>query len=216
MIYLLCDCENINTKARARAEYEKKLSWGIKCPRPEQDRAFAREKTAVALNRPAPWPLAIPLAPRFFARPPLCAMRTLDVKSRFFAGPSPHPHSKSPETSTVSGLFFGVPEGIRTPDLLVRSQTLYPAELQAHGLFSRRLYSIPRGGGTVNAFAGKICDFTFAPHLSAWDRPRCAQKRGNGAWRGKVLLRRPPRGARGGWGPPCGGRACAPETRCAR
>ena len=28
-------------------------------------------------------------------------------------------------------LFFGTPEGIRTPDLLVRSQTLYPAELQA-------------------------------------------------------------------------------------
>ena len=26
----------------------------------------------------------------------------------------------------------GVPEGIRTPDLLVRSQSLYPAELQAH------------------------------------------------------------------------------------
>ena len=27
---------------------------------------------------------------------------------------------------------FGVPGGIRTPDLLVRSQSLYPAELQAH------------------------------------------------------------------------------------
>ena len=26
----------------------------------------------------------------------------------------------------------GTPEGIRTPDLLVRSQTLYPAELPAH------------------------------------------------------------------------------------
>ena len=26
----------------------------------------------------------------------------------------------------------GVPRGIRTPDLLVRSQTLYPAELWAH------------------------------------------------------------------------------------
>ena len=25
-----------------------------------------------------------------------------------------------------------VPEGTRTPDLLVRSQSLYPAELQAH------------------------------------------------------------------------------------
>ena len=28
-------------------------------------------------------------------------------------------------------LFCGALEGIRTPDLLVRSQTLYPAELQA-------------------------------------------------------------------------------------
>lgn len=27
---------------------------------------------------------------------------------------------------------FGTPEGIRTPDLLVRSQTLYPTELPAH------------------------------------------------------------------------------------
>ena len=39
---------------------------------------------------------------------------------------------------------FGVPEGIRTPDLLIRSQTLYPAELQAHMDFAantkRRYY----------------------------------------------------------------------------
>ena len=28
--------------------------------------------------------------------------------------------------------FFGVPGGIRTRDLLIRSQTLYPAELRAH------------------------------------------------------------------------------------
>ena len=28
--------------------------------------------------------------------------------------------------------FFGAPEGTRTPDLLVRSQSLYPAELLAH------------------------------------------------------------------------------------
>ena len=30
---------------------------------------------------------------------------------------------------------FGAPEGTRTPDLLVRSQSLYPAELQAHPYF---------------------------------------------------------------------------------
>ena len=27
---------------------------------------------------------------------------------------------------------LGAPEGTRTPDLLIRSQTLYPAELPAH------------------------------------------------------------------------------------
>ena len=31
--------------------------------------------------------------------------------------------------------FFGTAEGIRTPDLLVRSQTLYPTELSAHASF---------------------------------------------------------------------------------
>lgn len=37
---------------------------------------------------------------------------------------------------------YGVPGGIRTPDLLVRSQTLYPAELRAHILsfFDSRSY----------------------------------------------------------------------------
>ena len=33
---------------------------------------------------------------------------------------------------------FGVPGGIRTPDPLVRSQILYPAELQAHILNFKR------------------------------------------------------------------------------
>ena len=38
----------------------------------------------------------------------------------------------------------GAPGGIRTPDLLVRSQTLYPTELRAHinNLFAARLDSI--------------------------------------------------------------------------
>ena len=31
---------------------------------------------------------------------------------------------------------LGVPEGIRTPGLLIRSQTLYPAELQVHPVWS--------------------------------------------------------------------------------
>ncbi len=54
---------------------------------------------------------------------------------------APHPWSsfripsepKKKKDHPLDGLFlFGVPEGIRTPDLLIRSQTLYPAELQAH------------------------------------------------------------------------------------
>ena len=34
----------------------------------------------------------------------------------------------------------GTPGGIRTPDLLVRSQTLYPAELQAHLVIFQSLF----------------------------------------------------------------------------
>ena len=47
---------------------------------------------------------------------------------------------------------FGVPEGIRTPDLLVRSQTLYPTELRAHHLLKRMHYT---------AFL-RICQSLFA------------------------------------------------------
>ena len=35
----------------------------------------------------------------------------------------------------LSQMLFGTAEGIRTPDLLVRSQTLYPTELSAHASF---------------------------------------------------------------------------------
>jgi hypothetical protein len=34
------------------------------------------------------------------------------------------------------GAVHGAPEGTRTPDLLIRSQTLYPAELPAHILLA--------------------------------------------------------------------------------
>ena len=38
-------------------------------------------------------------------------------------------------------LSFGAPEETRTPDLLIRSQTLYPAELPAHMRFlNRKIY----------------------------------------------------------------------------
>lgn len=39
---------------------------------------------------------------------------------------------KAPKPLQIKGFGTGTPEGIRTPDLLVRSQTLYPAELPAH------------------------------------------------------------------------------------
>ena len=35
--------------------------------------------------------------------------------------------------------FIGTPKGTRTPDLLVRSQSLYPTELSAHNAFSQAL-----------------------------------------------------------------------------
>ncbi len=38
------------------------------------------------------------------------------------------------KSESIRFRFFGVPGGTRTPDLLVRSQSLYPAELQAHSL----------------------------------------------------------------------------------
>lgn len=45
-------------------------------------------------------------------------------------------NAKKPVISFEITGFSGTPEGIRTPDLLVRSQTLYPAELLAHTAIS--------------------------------------------------------------------------------
>ena len=40
----------------------------------------------------------------------------------------------------MGGVFlFGAPEGTRTPDLLIRSQALYPAELRAHIAVRQRI-----------------------------------------------------------------------------
>jgi hypothetical protein len=44
---------------------------------------------------------------------------------------------KTPETLDFTGLpggVFGVPKGIRTPDLSLRRRTLYPTELLAHNI----------------------------------------------------------------------------------
>ena len=59
---------------------------------------------------------------------------------------------------------FGALEGIRTPDLLVRSQTLYPTELPAHILFhtlAECLIIISRHASHVNPFF----NFFFFPVL---------------------------------------------------
>ena len=47
---------------------------------------------------------------------------------------------KTALSSHFLAIQFGAPEGIRTPDLLVRSQSLYPTELQAQIL---NLKSLP-------------------------------------------------------------------------
>lgn len=48
---------------------------------------------------------------------------------------SSHPGAANKKTSTRLVFLFGAPGGIRTPDHLVRSQVLYPAELQARNSF---------------------------------------------------------------------------------
>ena len=46
---------------------------------------------------------------------------------------------------------FGTPEGTRTPDLLIRSQSLYPTELPAH-TFAERLDIVAQGVKFVKHF----------------------------------------------------------------
>ena len=54
--------------------------------------------------------------------------------------------------------FLGALEGTRTPDLLVRSQSLYPAELQAH--FSNSFIIISSKVQYVNPFFKKLQIFS--------------------------------------------------------
>ena len=59
--------------------------------------------------------------------------------------------------------FFGVPGGIRTRDLLIRSQALYPAELQAHKnyfLFDRRSQSEAESMPAKNTNKGNTALFS--------------------------------------------------------
>ena len=54
----------------------------------------------------------------------------------------------------------GTAEGIRTPDLLVRSQTLYPAELQPH-IAPLSLFIIPHSSGKCKRFFQIFLLFLF-------------------------------------------------------
>lgn len=58
------------------------------------------------------------------------------------------PHGPKPCALPSCATFrYGALEGIRTPDLLVRSQMLYPAELRAHTIERRHLIYINGGSG---------------------------------------------------------------------
>ena len=54
---------------------------------------------------------------------------------------------KSDVTITI-----GTPEGTRTPDLLIRSQSLYPTELPAHNAFHKRLNILAQHKGKSKSF----------------------------------------------------------------
>ena len=74
-----------------------------------------------------------------------------------------------PERLVFSLFLNGTRRGIRTPDLLVRSQTLYPAGLYAQIVYiyivrtekflSTGFYSLPQNALYINFFAKKKCCF---------------------------------------------------------
>ena len=78
---------------------------------------------------------------------------------------SPSVYKKFQTPEWVSGI-FGTPKGTRTPDLLVRSQSLYPTELSAHTHFSQ----VPTYSSTpktkMQALFSRNCNyFSVNPHL---------------------------------------------------
>jgi hypothetical protein len=68
----------------------------------------------------------------------------------------------------LGGVFLGAPEGIRTPGLLIRSQTLYPAELQVHPLTLKLLAERERFELSVPLEYAVLAGLWFKPltHLS--------------------------------------------------
>ena len=64
------------------------------------------------------------------------ACRLEDMLNRQLPGrKKTHAANATQANFRTSDEILGVPRGIRTPDLLVRSQSLYPAELWAHFCF---------------------------------------------------------------------------------
>ena len=97
--------------------------------------------------------------------------------------------------SWATSRYYGAPEGIRTPDLLVRSQTLYPTELRAHNprTISRKLNTsreyIKNGGSSGNRTSDTGI---FSPLLyrlsyeAKWRSQRDSNPRSS-AWQADVL-----------------------------
>ena len=68
-------------------------------------------------------------------------------------------NNKKEDTQRVSSLIFGTPKGTRTPDLLIRSQSLYPTELSAHVAFLKRLDILARHTPNVKYYFQIIATF---------------------------------------------------------
>ncbi|MDB5046510.1 MAG: hypothetical protein JWQ08_2560, partial [Deinococcus sp.] len=81
------------------------------------------------------------------------------------ATPGTTNNEKTPPEDEVCG---GVPEGIRTPGLLIRSQTLYPAELQAHSVGGSHEESVLGGEGEIRT-RGRL--LAYERLANAWFKP---------------------------------------------
>ena len=81
-------------------------------------------------------------------------------------GPGPAPAGKQKKKDTLSDVLLGALEEIRTPDLLIRSQTLYPTELPAQ--VQDIYYHRHRGLSTVFS---KKNEFFFRGEKKAGENP---------------------------------------------
>ena len=82
----------------------------------------------------------------------------------------------------------GTPEGTRTPDLLIRSQSLYPTELPAHTSFPKRPKIISSGKGKSKYFFEKRLKIKGEPISSLY-------LRGNMIYYNRIMYRQSLAGA---------------------